>query len=205
MHSNTIFSKLVCFSSDHCRCFFNYSFLGGALFPFSGSADFAKKSLRPTSYGTGLDQPVNRQQSYSYCDQLVFLILNEISNVEKEQWKQESQNPASAEYFHFLNLYGHYFCCLDIPSYPHSLCFADVKLSVSLRSELQSFRGSRMQATWTREECTIEVTSSEAVHGHSSTVFKLWLCLYMSLFLLCFRNRFWLISVGQEILKKSLI
>ena len=26
VHSDTIFSKWVCFSSDRCRCFFNYSF-----------------------------------------------------------------------------------------------------------------------------------------------------------------------------------
>ena len=63
MHSNTIFSKLVCFSSDHCHCFFNYSFfVGDPLFPFSRGRNFAKKSLRPTSHGTGPVQPVNRRQ-----------------------------------------------------------------------------------------------------------------------------------------------
>ena len=62
MHSNTVFSKLVCFPSDHCRCFFNYSFFsGGPLSPFSGGVDFTKKSLLPTSHGTRLDQPLNRR------------------------------------------------------------------------------------------------------------------------------------------------
>ena len=44
MCSDTIFSKLVCFSSDRCHCFFNYSFfVGGPLFPFSRDMDFTKK------------------------------------------------------------------------------------------------------------------------------------------------------------------
>ena len=34
MHSDTIFSKLVCFSSDHCRCFLLF---WGPLFPFPGA------------------------------------------------------------------------------------------------------------------------------------------------------------------------
>ena len=48
MHSDTIFSKLVCFSSDHCRCFFNYSFFCGVS-PVSlfQSCGFCKKIPPP--------------------------------------------------------------------------------------------------------------------------------------------------------------
>ena len=50
MHSDTIFSKLVCFSSDCCRCFFKLFFLvRGPLFSFSGGVDFAKKIPPPHS------------------------------------------------------------------------------------------------------------------------------------------------------------
>ena len=73
VHSDTVFSRLVCFSSDRCHRLFIYLFIyflwGGLLFPFSGGTDFAKKSLCSTSHRTGPDQPVNRrqQQSLLYC------------------------------------------------------------------------------------------------------------------------------------------
>ena len=65
MHSDTIFSKLVCFSLDRCHCFLFYLFIffvGGPLFPFPRGTDFEKKSLCATSHGTRLDQPVNLRQ-----------------------------------------------------------------------------------------------------------------------------------------------
>lgn len=163
---------------------------------------------RKKHVNTSLQTPIKLKYkwSYNYCDQLVLLTLNEISNVEKRKWKQESQNPASAEYVHFLNLYGHYFCHPNIPSSPHSLCFADMKLSVSLRSELQSVRGSWKQATWTRGKCTTEVhLYPQRLYMVTDQLSSRCDCLYMLLLLLCFRNRFWLISVGQEVLKKPLI
>ena len=63
MHSDTIFSKLVCFSSDHCSCFFKLFFFVGGPVSLFGGADFTEKSLCPTSHGTRPDQPANNQQA----------------------------------------------------------------------------------------------------------------------------------------------
>ena len=60
MHSDILFSKLVCFSSDRCHC----SVLGPSLYSFPLSLSGAQicGSLRPASYGTRPNQPVNCQQ-----------------------------------------------------------------------------------------------------------------------------------------------
>ena len=77
LHSDTIFSKLVCVSSDHCYCYFLIILsCGGSPVSLPGGVDFAKKSLRPTSRRTGPDQPVNCRQSASsnVTNQVYFLL-----------------------------------------------------------------------------------------------------------------------------------